>query len=129
MNAISSSTPTTNESQTRVSLEIPGNRHMKQIGHQKNHIAIVTEASSLNKALTKTTAKNKPTVTPVPVASEATRIFGFFAEMVLLLKVGKLVEQRGIEPLTSALRTRRSAKLSYCPTGSECKVSGFKFQV
>jgi hypothetical protein len=26
------------------------------------------------------------------------------------------VEQRGIEPLTSALRTRRSAKLSYCPT-------------
>ena len=27
-----------------------------------------------------------------------------------------LVEQRGIEPLTSALRTRRSAKLSYCPT-------------
>src|SRR5438105_5306412 len=25
------------------------------------------------------------------------------------------VEQRGIEPLTSALRTRRSAKLSYCP--------------
>ena len=26
-----------------------------------------------------------------------------------------LVEQRGIEPLTSALRTRRSAKLSYCP--------------
>src|SRR5215216_2818352 len=29
-----------------------------------------------------------------------------------------LVEQRGIEPLTSALRTRRSAKLSYCPTRS-----------
>ena len=27
-----------------------------------------------------------------------------------------LVEQRGLEPLTSALRTRRSAKLSYCPT-------------
>jgi hypothetical protein len=27
-----------------------------------------------------------------------------------------MVEQRGIEPLTSALRTRRSAKLSYCPT-------------
>src|ERR1043166_449587 len=27
-----------------------------------------------------------------------------------------LVEQRGVEPLTSALRTRRSAKLSYCPT-------------
>ena len=26
------------------------------------------------------------------------------------------MEQRGIEPLTSALRTRRSAKLSYCPT-------------
>ena len=26
-----------------------------------------------------------------------------------------MVEQRGIEPLTSALRTRRSAKLSYCP--------------
>src|SRR4029079_673425 len=37
-----------------------------------------------------------------------------------------LVEQRGIEPLTSALRTRRSAKLSYCPTrrdilGSACE--------
>src|SRR5438094_7210719 len=31
----------------------------------------------------------------------------------------RLVEQRGIEPLTSALRTRRSAKLSYCPTKSE----------
>src|SRR5204863_6782523 len=29
-----------------------------------------------------------------------------------------MVEQRGIEPLTSALRTRRSAKLSYCPTRS-----------
>ena len=27
-----------------------------------------------------------------------------------------LMEQRGVEPLTSALRTRRSAKLSYCPT-------------
>src|SRR4030095_15246373 len=27
-----------------------------------------------------------------------------------------MVEQRGVEPLTSALRTRRSAKLSYCPT-------------
>src|SRR6185369_2430189 len=26
-----------------------------------------------------------------------------------------MVEQRGVEPLTSALRTRRSAKLSYCP--------------
>jgi hypothetical protein len=26
------------------------------------------------------------------------------------------VEQRGLEPLASALRTRRSAKLSYCPT-------------
>src|SRR5205085_7034330 len=25
------------------------------------------------------------------------------------------MEQRGVEPLTSALRTRRSAKLSYCP--------------
>lgn len=27
------------------------------------------------------------------------------------------VEQRRVELLTSALRTRRSAKLSYCPTG------------
>ena len=26
------------------------------------------------------------------------------------------MEQRGLEPLTSALRTRRSAQLSYCPT-------------
>ena len=35
-----------------------------------------------------------------------------------------LVEQRGIEPLTSALRTRRSAKLSYCPTREtqSCKI-------
>src|SRR5215831_19812975 len=41
-----------------------------------------------------------------------------------------LVEQRGIEPLASALRTRRSAKLSYCPTRKTilpCRVSGFKF--
>jgi hypothetical protein len=40
-----------------------------------------------------------------------------------------LVEQRGIEPLTSALRTRRSAKLSYCPTRETIltfQVSGFK---
>ena len=56
-----------------------------------------------------------------------------------------VVEQRGIEPLTSALRTRRSAKLSYCPTSKSRKiflfeneklassdentVSGFEFQV
>jgi hypothetical protein len=33
-----------------------------------------------------------------------------------LKPAGLLVEQRGIEPLASALRTRRSAKLSYCPT-------------
>src|SRR6266545_195274 len=44
-----------------------------------------------------------------------------------------LVEQRGIEPLTSALRTRRSAKLSYCPTRREeysfkFRVSSFSFQ-
>jgi hypothetical protein len=41
-----------------------------------------------------------------------------------------LVEQRGIEPLTSALRTRRSAKLSYCPTPGriQSQVSGFKFE-
>jgi hypothetical protein len=38
------------------------------------------------------------------------------------------VEQRGIEPLTSALRTRRSAKLSYCPTSEENTVSSFRFQ-
>jgi hypothetical protein len=41
-----------------------------------------------------------------------------------------LVEQRGIEPLASALRTRRSAKLSYCPTRKTIlpfRVSGFKF--
>src|ERR1041385_4816307 len=45
---------------------------------------------------------------------------------------GDLVEQRGIEPLTSALRTRRSAKLSYCPTRISIlpfQVSGFKFQL
>jgi hypothetical protein len=43
-----------------------------------------------------------------------------------------LVEQRGIEPLTSALRTRRSAKLSYCPTRKSIlpfQVSGFKFRL
>src|SRR5882672_4835118 len=40
-----------------------------------------------------------------------------------------MVEQRGIEPLTSALRTRRSAKLSYCPTREENTVSSFRFQV
>jgi hypothetical protein len=43
------------------------------------------------------------------------------------------VEQRGIEPLASALRTRRSAKLSYCPTKAKeripFRVSGFKFQL
>ena len=37
-------------------------------------------------------------------------------EIAALRKLILLVEQRGIEPLTSALRTRRSAKLSYCPT-------------
>src|SRR5215213_9757739 len=36
-----------------------------------------------------------------------------------------LVEQRGIEPLTSALRTRRSAKLSYCPTREAMIAGGF----
>ena len=36
-----------------------------------------------------------------------------------------MVEQRGIEPLTSALRTRRSAKLSYCPTPRCILGSGF----
>ena len=41
------------------------------------------------------------------------------------------MEQRGIEPLTSALRTRRSAKLSYCPTDLriQFQVSSFKFQI
>ena len=34
-----------------------------------------------------------------------------------------LVEQRGIEPLTSALRTRRSAKLSYCPTEDDPQIT------
>jgi hypothetical protein len=33
-----------------------------------------------------------------------------------------MVEQRGIEPLASALRTRRSAKLSYCPTSKQRKL-------
>ena len=42
---------------------------------------------------------------------------------------GVLVEQRGIEPLASALRTRRSAKLSYCPTRGKNTVSSFEFQV
>lgn len=37
-----------------------------------------------------------------------------------------MVEQRGLEPLASALRTRRSAKLSYCPTSGEYS---FEFQV
>jgi hypothetical protein len=37
-----------------------------------------------------------------------------------------MVEQRGIEPLTSALRTRRSAKLSYCPTSKTRKHAGFE---
>ena len=31
-----------------------------------------------------------------------------------------------IEPLTSALRTRRSAKLSYCPTSKMRKRAGFE---
>ena len=46
------------------------------------------------------------------------------------LKEMRLVEQRGIEPLTSALRTRRSAKLSYCPTRAriQFRVSSFKFR-
>ena len=41
-----------------------------------------------------------------------------------------LVEQRGLEPLASALRTRRSAKLSYCPTRTRIpfRVSSFKFR-
>ena len=42
-----------------------------------------------------------------------------------------MVEQRGIEPLTSALRTRRSAKLSYCPTNRriQFRVSSFNPRV
>src|SRR5712692_9350646 len=43
-----------------------------------------------------------------------------------------MVEQRGIEPLTSALRTRRSAKLSYCPTLKkriQFRVSSFKKRI
>ncbi len=39
-----------------------------------------------------------------------------------------MVEQRGLEPLASALRTRRSAKLSYCPTQRKNTVSSFRFQ-
>jgi hypothetical protein len=31
----------------------------------------------------------------------------------------EIMEMRGIEPLTFALRTRRSAKLSYIPCGSK----------
>ncbi len=46
-----------------------------------------------------------------------------------LKTVRLLVEQRGIEPLTSALRTRRSAKLSYCPTPNENTVSSLRIQV
>ena len=36
----------------------------------------------------------------------------------LWLARGFLVEQNGIEPSTSAMRTRRSPKLSYCPKAS-----------
>ena len=39
-----------------------------------------------------------------------------------------LVEMRGVEPLTSALRTQRSAKLSYIP-GNESRVSSSEFRV
>src|SRR6267142_6522416 len=39
-----------------------------------------------------------------------------------------MVEQRGLEPLASALRTRRSAKLSYCPTNRKNTVSSLRFQ-
>src|SRR5205807_243298 len=44
------------------------------------------------------------------VTNEKGRVAACLKSLILL------VEQRGIEPLTSALRTRRSAKLSYCPT-------------
>ena len=42
-----------------------------------------------------------------------------------------MVEQMGFEPTTSVLRTRRSAKLSYCPTSEreyrfEFRVSSFE---
>ena len=40
-----------------------------------------------------------------------------FTSSFILPPSSLLMEQRGIEPLTSALRTRRSAKLSYCPEG------------
>ena len=40
------------------------------------------------------------------------------------------MEQRGVEPLTSALRTLRSAKLSYCPKSDfEFQISNFKFEI
>ncbi len=41
----------------------------------------------------------------------------------------KLVEMRRVELLTSALRTQRSAKLSYIPTDEKFKVPCQKFQV
>jgi hypothetical protein len=48
---------------------------MKQMGHPKTHNANITEASSLNKALTKTIVMNMLAVTNIPVAKDAKRSF------------------------------------------------------
>jgi len=50
------------------------------MGHPKTHKANITEASSLNKALTKTIVMNMPAVTNIPVAKEATMSFMFHRE-------------------------------------------------
>jgi hypothetical protein len=48
---------------------------MKHIGHPKNHMINVIEASSLNNALTNSTDIKMPTVTSMPVAKDARRSF------------------------------------------------------
>jgi hypothetical protein len=75
INTISKSIPITNESQSRARSETPGSKHIKRIGQQKNHNANITEASSLNKALQKSTVMNMPMVTSMPVAKDANRSF------------------------------------------------------
>ena len=75
INTASSSIPIANETQIREFRGIAGTLRKNQTGHAKTHNAIIPEASSLNKALTKTTIMNKPAVTTMPVAKDARRSF------------------------------------------------------
>jgi hypothetical protein len=75
INTTSNSIPIASESQSKAFKETPGKYRINQIGHPKTHNENVTEASSLNKALTNSTVMNMAAVTSTPVATDAKRSF------------------------------------------------------